>query len=132
MSGKSSINYLILAIMIIVLLLLIYSSNNIGFASNFSSISKLSQINQNPITNAGIQVDNFPVGIAVNPYTNKIYVTNEYSNTVSVINGDNDEVEGTISVGGLPYDLDVDPFTNKVYVANLGANTISVIDGETN
>lgn len=84
------------------------------------------------ITKAGIDVNNFPIGVAVNPITNMIYVTNAASNTVSVINGENDKVEYTIPVGNLPYDVDVDPATNKIYVANKFSNSLSVIDGDTN
>lgn len=42
----------------------------------------------NPVTNAvtaTISVGNQPVGVAVNPFTGTIYVTNSLSNTVSVI-----------------------------------------------
>lgn len=35
----------------------------------------------------GVAVDSYPIGVAVNPITKKIYVTNEFSNTVSVIDG---------------------------------------------
>jgi YVTN family beta-propeller protein len=125
-------NCLIIVFILILTFFLIIYSNNTALASNFSSISELPQISQNPITDSGIDVNNFPVGIAVNPTANKIYVTNEYSNTVSVIEGHNDTVEATILVDSLPYDLDVDPFTNKVYVTNLGSDTVSIIDGDTN
>ena len=43
-----------------------------------------------------INVGRDPVGITVDPYSGKLYVTNQYSNTVSVINGSNDTVIGTI------------------------------------
>jgi YVTN family beta-propeller protein len=105
---------------------------SVSFSSNSSLPKKYVQVEQQPITKGGIHVDNFPVGIAVNPVTNKIYVTNQYSNTVSVIDGDKDTEEETISVGALPYDVDVDHLTNRIYVANLGSHYVSVIDGETN
>ena len=85
-----------------------------------------------PIIKAGIDVNNFPIGIAVNSFTNMIYITNAASNTVSVINGETDSIEHTIPVGVLPYDVDVDPYTNKIYVANRYSNNLSVIDGDTN
>jgi YVTN family beta-propeller protein len=84
------------------------------------------------IIKAGIDVNNFPIGVAVNPITNMIYITNAASNTVSVINGENDKIEHTIPVGTLPYDVDVDPATNKIYVANKFSDSLSVIDGDTN
>ncbi|HEY7079455.1 MAG TPA: beta-propeller fold lactonase family protein [Nitrososphaeraceae archaeon] len=88
--------------------------------------------NRNGIITSGIQVDSYPVGIAVNPNTDKIYVANEFSNTVSIIDESTDKVQATIKVGSFPYGIDVNPLNNRVYVANRGSNTVSVIDGSTN
>jgi len=78
-----------------------------------------------------ITVGTGPYGIAVNPNTNKIYVANLDSNTVSVIDGLTDAVTNTITVGTKPTSIGVNPNTNKIYVANLDSNTVSVIDGST-
>ncbi|HEX5978663.1 MAG TPA: hypothetical protein VFY68_15380, partial [Nitrososphaeraceae archaeon] len=51
------------------------------------------------LPNSGIDVNTFPVGIAVNPNTGKVYVANEFSNTVSVIDAETDKVKSTINVG---------------------------------
>jgi len=70
--------------------------------------------------------------LAINPSTNKIYVTNRKDNTVSVINGATNMVIATIPVGPHPVTADVNTITNKIYVANTGngtGNTVSVIDG---
>jgi YVTN family beta-propeller protein len=80
----------------------------------------------------GLAVDTYPVGVAVNPVANKIYATDEFSNSVSVISGTSNSVEGTITVGNFPYGVAVNPFDSRVYVTNRGSNTISVIDGSTN
>jgi YVTN family beta-propeller protein len=82
--------------------------------------------------NSGIDVNTFPVGIAVNPNTKKVYVANEYSNTVSVLDTETDKVKSTIKVGVFPYGIDINPLNNRVYVTNRGSNTISVIDGSIN
>jgi len=79
-----------------------------------------------------ITVGTGPYGVGVNPTTNKIYVTNLDSNTVSVIDGSTDTVTNTITVGTGPYGVGVNPTTNKIYVTNPGSNTVSVIDGLTN
>jgi YVTN family beta-propeller protein len=66
--------------------------------------------------------------------TNKIYVTNRRSNSVSVIDGRTNTVIHTISVGSHPTVADVNPITNKIYVVNNGSGqgtTMSVIDGNT-
>jgi len=88
--------------------------------------------NRNGTITSGIKVDSYPVGIAVNPNTNKIYVANEFSNTVSIIDESTDKIQATIKVGSFPYGIDVNPLNNRVYVANRGSNTVSVIDGLTN
>ena len=80
-------------------------------------------------------VESYPSDIAVNPITNKIYVTNAGANgTVSVIDGKRDElINATIPVGSYPSDIAVNPITNKIYVINddlSGNGTVSVIDGK--
>jgi YVTN family beta-propeller protein len=69
--------------------------------------------------------------IAVNPNTNKLYVTGHLSNSVYVINGYTNQLIKTIPVGLNPDGIAVDPNTNMIYVANSASNTISVIDGTT-
>jgi YVTN family beta-propeller protein len=63
-----------------------------------------------------------------------IYVTNEGSDNVSVINRQSDEVTTTIMVGKNPRGIAVSRGGRrlKVYVANSGSNSISVIDPSTN
>jgi YVTN family beta-propeller protein len=80
----------------------------------------------------GLAIGTYPVGVAVNPVTKKIYATDEFSNSVSVISGTSNSVEGTIAVGNFPYGVAVNPFDSRVYVTNRGSNTVSVIDGSTN
>ncbi len=70
--------------------------------------------------------------MAVNPRTNRIYVTNSNDGTVSVIDGTTNSVVATIPVGTTPQAVAVNPSTNNIFVANAGDNTVSVIDGATN
>src|SRR5689334_13210548 len=58
-------------------------------------------------------VGTYPVRIAVNPVNNKIYVTNEFSNSVSVISGGLNSVTNTIPVGNFPYTVAVNPFNSR-------------------
>jgi YVTN family beta-propeller protein len=81
---------------------------------------------------SAINVGSYPVGIKMNPITDRIYVANEYSNTISVIDGSTDLVESTIKVENFPYDVDINPFNNRIYVTNRGSDSVSVIDGSTN
>lgn len=72
-----------------------------------------------------------PVAVAVNPATNKIYVVNQNSNSVTVIDGATYNT-ATISVGASPNALAINPATNRIYVVNGSAATVTVIDGATN
>jgi YVTN family beta-propeller protein len=65
-------------------------------------------------------------GLAVNPTTGHVYVTNSSTGVVNVINGDTYNVVGTVPVGLDPFGVAVDPTTNRVYVVNRGANSLSV------
>src|SRR4030043_900556 len=63
-----------------------------------------------------------------------IYVTNEDSNNVSVINRQLDEVVSTVMVGKRPRGVAVNLRKDhlRLYVANSGSNSITVIDPTTN
>jgi YVTN family beta-propeller protein len=69
--------------------------------------------------------------VAVNTATNRAYVANELSNSVSVIDGATNAVVATVLVGPRPQYIAVNPITNKVYVSNGGDSTQTVIDGAT-
>ena len=84
---------------------------------------------QQTITNANANV-------AVNPVTNKIYVTDQDSANVAVIDGATNTAT-TITVGDPIGAIAVNPVTNKIYVANRSSsdiynNSVIVIDGDTN
>ena len=107
--------------------------------------------NQSPAT---ITVGVGPLGIAVNPTTNTVYVTavgkdfftsgTDFGDTVSVINGascDGTDTSGCgqspaqVTVGPAPWGIAVDPATNSIFVANNdggdGPASLSVIHGAT-
>jgi YVTN family beta-propeller protein len=73
-----------------------------------------------------------PVWIAVDPTGTKVYVVNQFSNTVSVIDTATDTVTATVSVESLPEGVAVNPTGTRVYVANRNNNTVSVIDTASN
>jgi YVTN family beta-propeller protein len=77
-------------------------------------------------------VGTLPEGVAVTPDGSKVYVTNEISNTVSVISTATNTVTATIRVGSGPFGVAVSPDGSKVYVANLGSGTVLVIAAATN
>ena len=67
----------------------------------------------------------------MNPVTNKIYVANQGTNDVTVIDGASNATT-TVAAGGAPFTLAVNSVANEIYVANLGSNTVTVISGATN
>lgn len=73
--------------------------------------------------------------MAVNPITNRIYVTNN-DKTVTILDGVTDSILSTVAVGSdnstFKHAIVVNPVTNKIYVTNGGDDTITVIDGATN
>jgi YVTN family beta-propeller protein len=77
-------------------------------------------------------VGKFPYGIAINPFINRVYVTNIESHTVSVIDALSDKVIDNITVDKGPVGIAVNPSTNIIYVTNYASNTVSVINGANN
>src|SRR5688572_21705252 len=77
-----------------------------------------------------IAVGTTPSAIAVNPVTNKVYVANDGSNNVSVIDGAT-HTSTPVAVGNRPLWLAVNPETNRVFVGNFGDSNVSVINGAT-
>ncbi len=79
-----------------------------------------------------IPVQISPNGIWTNPITNRTYVSNSNSNTVSVIDGLTNTVLANVPVGNTPIGVNVNSTTNRIYTANEFSNDVSVIDGTTN
>ena len=78
-----------------------------------------------------IPVGKNPIGVGVDPDTNKILVASASypDDLVYVINGTTDNIEMKIKARGIPSDVAVDPTTNLIYVlTNFG---FDVIDGAT-
>src|SRR5439155_765692 len=84
----------------------------------------------------GPNADATAFALAVNPNTNKLYVTMTGGcctdgNAVAVIDGSTDTVLGYIDVDLNPFMVAVDSRTNLVYVTHGGQDKITVIDGST-
>ena len=72
-----------------------------------------------------------PVAVAINSATNKMFVANQDSNSVTVIDGLSNAT-ATVAVGSSPVAVAVNPVTNMIYVANAGGNAaVTVVDGAT-
>ena len=79
-----------------------------------------------------IAVGNGPTGIAINPTTNRVYVANSMSNSVSVIDGATDFLITTVTVGNAPQVVFTYVPANLIYAYNASDSTLSIIDGKTN
>jgi YVTN family beta-propeller protein len=77
---------------------------------------------------ANVTVGSTPNAVGVNPVTDKIYVANAGSGTVTAIDGATG-VKSTVNVGSDPEALAVSAVTGMVYVANTNSNTVTVING---
>jgi YVTN family beta-propeller protein len=80
---------------------------------------------------ATVQTGTGPNALATNPVTNKIYVTNGSSNSVTIIDGATNTT-AAVSVGASPDAVAVNSMTNKIYVSNHDDSSVTVIDGSTN
>jgi gliding motility-associated-like protein len=74
-----------------------------------------------------------PAGIVCTPDSKYVYVTNSYSNHVSVINAET-RVISSVTVGNSPYGIAISPNGKTVYVANSddASKSISIINTENN
>ena len=90
----------------------------IGIYAQEENNENVISLKSNPVINSG----SFPIGIDINPITNKLYVANQFSNTISVVDIDTSKVEENIDTGDSPYDVDVNPFSNRIYSSNRESN----------
>ena len=73
---------------------------------------------------ATIAVGNWPIYLAADEKTNRIYVSNQGDDTVSVIDGVTNAALATVRVGHSPNGIAVNSRTNTVYVANLNGGSL--------
>jgi YVTN family beta-propeller protein len=78
---------------------------------------------------ATVPAGKLPYGVAVDPGTHTVYVTND--DGVSVIDASTRTVTATVPVGKGPEGVAVDPGTHTVYVTNDDGDSVSVIDAST-
>jgi len=124
----------------LLLLLLIMATLTAGIISSDGGWRRMASASSGPVVVASI-----PLGaagyddLAVNPATNRIYVTNFHDGTVSVVDGTNNTLMRNIKLPRYhgPVGIAVNPTTNRIYTTNPSADTpglenVGVIDGATN
>ena len=119
----------LLAITAFVIACLLGSAQSLAqnaYITNLDTVSVIDTATNTVTTN--IAVGAFAIGVAVSPDGSKVYVTNGYSGSVSVIATATDSVIGSpIPVGLFPWGVAVTPDGSKVYVTNSSFTTVSVI-----
>jgi YVTN family beta-propeller protein len=85
-------------------------------------------------TVATVRVGVSPAQMAVSPDKKSVYIANTGSNTVSVLNTDNDTISRTIALPprSKPVDVAANPNGRYLYTADGGSNRVSVIDTRAN
>ncbi len=72
-----------------------------------------------------------PQAVAIDSVSHRVYVANNHSDTVTVIDGVSNSVIATVKTGSGPYAVAVDSATNRAFVTNLVGDSLTVIDGRT-
>jgi YVTN family beta-propeller protein len=72
-----------------------------------------------------------PMGIAIDPAGTRVYVANNISGHVTVIDTITNTVLGSVISGSIPFGVVVHPSGNLVYATNSGEDSVSVIDTAT-
>ncbi len=74
----------------------------------------------------------FPAGIAITPDGKRLYVAENLTHKVAVVDLATQQVITKIAVGEYPYDCEVSPDGKRIYVTNWGSRSIAVIDTANN
>ena len=104
----------------------VYVSNNTG-----SGTVSVIETSTNRVLVPTIAVGNGPRGLTVSRDGRFVYVANQFSNTVSVIETTGNTVRATIPVGYQPTDVGVTPDGSRLYVAHSMDSAVLVLDAAT-
>jgi YVTN family beta-propeller protein len=74
----------------------------------------------------------FPAGIAVTPDGKRLYVAENLTHKVAVVDLATRQVGAKIAVGEYPYDCEASSDGKRVYVSNWGSRSVAVIDTASN
>lgn len=104
------------------------SITDIVYKINGTRDSLYKTINSNLIidTKPGINVDDNPIDITVNAFTNTVYSISSYSKKITVIDGKTDRIIDTIRLDKVPSAIDMNTVTNFLYAVSI--NKVFVTD----
>jgi YVTN family beta-propeller protein len=86
----------------------------------------------NKIYQYGLRLKGFPVDLALNPVTNKLYIAIKQPDKVYVIDAYANVPVANITLEAYPNSIAINSITNMIYVASDETDKIYVIDGSTN
>jgi YVTN family beta-propeller protein len=89
---------------------------------------KLNDIERAAARRQGLGEFAFPAGIAVTPDGKRLYVAENLTHKVAVVDLATRQVGAKIAVGEYPYDCEVSRDGKRVYVSNWGSRSVAVID----
>lgn len=112
---------------VVILLLFVWS----GSPSRDSPTNARATPDSSPVL-ASIPVGSGPLSIAVDDANGLIYVANQQSENVSVINGTSNAIIGSIPIGNCPTGIAWDAVNNDLFVSGSCTPNVTVIDGATN
>jgi YVTN family beta-propeller protein len=99
-----------------------------GTAPNFPFVAYLPQ----PPCAPGFPADGAPYGVAVNPTTNQIYVTEMRNGQLWIMDGGAPwGCRPPVAVGPGAAAVAYNPVNNHIYVTNVGSDSVTVIDAST-
>jgi DNA-binding beta-propeller fold protein YncE len=106
--------------------------SNLFFFNNNALGQTLESINEKfHLTNPQIEVGLEPNEVKVDKFLNKVYVANERSNSISVLDSNSGTLK-EIFINTIPHDVEVNDKIHHVYTSGKSpSETISIIDGRT-
>jgi YVTN family beta-propeller protein len=93
---------------------------------NLVNVFNSSGVKQSPIN-----VLRHPVAIAIDPASSRAYVANNYTDSLSVVNTQQNTVAGVFPLGATDFGLAWDSVNKRIYAANFVSDAVSVIDATT-
>ncbi|HEV2193853.1 MAG TPA: YncE family protein [Nitrosopumilaceae archaeon] len=112
----------------ILVLLIMVSAASITVGS---AVKSYAQLASNYAISDTIKISEGTCAIAVNPYSDIIYVTNPIASRISAINGTTNSMITSFPAGSIPCGIAVNPDTDVIYVTSENSNMLYVIDSST-
>lgn len=104
-------------------MLYIANNPNGGMINDSNSVTVVDVVTNN-VVNTIMGFPTSPWGIAYNPFTNSIYVTDSASNRISVVNTTTDRIIANMTVPGHPIGIIYDPASRVMYATNGLSGTV--------